>query len=173
MSVDSLVGPHNDLMKLALCLFLLVGSSFASNHPAITAQNANCASCHSDMTKGQSVHSQGELACSLCHSARPDGDKAEMELSEPKAQLCFACHERLAMQTHVSSAPKKECLDCHDAHRSGRAMLLRRDVKSDYLQTSPASSETSHANHKPANAKPRASDKHRGSLHAQSTDHQL
>jgi predicted CXXCH cytochrome family protein len=158
-------------MKFALCLFLLVGSSFASNHPAITGHNANCALCHSDMTKGESVHSQGELACNLCHSARPDGDKAEMGLTEPEGQLCFACHERSAMQQHVSSAPKKECLDCHDAHRSGRAMLLRRDVKTDYVQSSPA--ETNQVGNKPAAAKPHASDKHRRNPHAQPTDHKL
>jgi predicted CXXCH cytochrome family protein len=157
-------------MKFALCLFLLIGSSFASNHPPIAGQNANCALCHSDMTKGESVHSQGELACNLCHSARPGNDTVDMGLTEPKAQLCFACHERSAMQQHVSSAPKKECLDCHDAHRSGRAMLLRRDVKTDYVQLGPPPFEINHAINTPATAKPNASNKHRRNPHAQSTD---
>jgi predicted CXXCH cytochrome family protein len=120
------------------------------------------------MTKGVSVHSQGELSCAICHSARPEGDKVEMELTVPEAQLCFACHERAAMQQHVAPTAKKGCLDCHDAHRSDRAMLLRRDVNTDYGQSSATSFETKHANSGHPGEKPHAVRKRGNGPHAQS-----
>jgi hypothetical protein len=78
------------LVKSVFCLLLLAGYVFPSNHPAITGQNANCALCHSDMTKGQSVHSEGELSCAICHSARNGGKTAEMGLTVPKRGLTYA-----------------------------------------------------------------------------------
>jgi len=142
------------LEKCVLCLLVLVGSVFASNHPAITRQNANCALCHSDMTKGQSVHSEGELSCALCHSARTDGNTAEMELTVPRADICFVCHERSAMQQHVASGPKKGCLDCHDAHRSDRVMLLRRNIEVNYAPPPSRPSDTKHTASKPSRRRP-------------------
>ena len=123
--------------KVVFCLFVLATSLTASNHPPVTGRNANCALCHADMTQGTSVHSQGELACGLCHSSEADGTSVRMLLTLPKEQLCFACHERTAMQQHVSSSGNTDCLGCHDAHRSARAMLLRRNVATDYAQPDP------------------------------------
>jgi len=151
-------------------LLLVVAPLFAANHPAITGKNANCALCHADMTQGKSVHSQGELACGLCHSAEPAGDTVAMLLTAPKEQLCFDCHERAAMQQHISSSTDKTCLGCHDAHRSVRAMLLRRNINDKYADSStvaaaPKSPSTSklntHVLHK------------RRPQHPQPTDHKL
>ncbi len=122
--------PHN-CCSLAVIVLILTSVSLAANHPPVTAQNANCASCHSDMLSGTSVHAQGELSCNMCHvAAQRDGD-ADVSLVVPREQACFNCHERSVMQQHWPQA-KRECLDCHDAHRSARAMLLRRDVDLSY-----------------------------------------
>jgi len=153
------------LVKSLLCLFLLNVSVFASNHPAITGHNANCAVCHSDLTKGQSVHSEGELSCLLCHSARNDGNTVEMELTIPRAETCFVCHERSAMQPHVASGPQKGCLDCHDAHRSDRVMLLRRNIHVNYAPPSATPSETKHAGDKPSRKSPGLAHKQNSPAH--------
>lgn len=126
-----------------LLLFISLPAS-AANHPPVTGANANCASCHADMLQGVSVHSQGEIQCDLCHTAAPDGKRVRMSLTLPKEQLCFACHERTAMQQHWP-VPKRECVDCHDAHRSARAMLLRRDVDVAYIPPPSASEKNQFA----------------------------
>ena len=130
------LGPRGIVLSGFLSL-VLSAFAFAANHPAVTGKNANCSACHADMLTGRSVHSEGELACTLCHTSVPEGDKAAMSLILPKEQLCFACHERTAMQQHWPES-KRDCLGCHDTHRSDRAMLLRRGV-----ETKEAYSETS------------------------------
>jgi predicted CXXCH cytochrome family protein len=71
-----------------------------------------------------------------------------MFLTVPKEQICFLCHERAAMQQHVSSSKQKDCLGCHDAHRSARAMLLRRNVGENYAHSSPVAAKSNHPNTK-------------------------
>jgi Cytochrome c7 and related cytochrome c len=119
----------NTLQLTLLCLSVMLASShaFAANHPPVTGKNTDCASCHADMLTGTSVHSQGEIACTICHAATPDGNTVTMSLTLPKQQLCFACHARNRVQQN-SLTPRRECLYCHDAHRSPRTMLLRRNV---------------------------------------------
>lgn len=153
------------------CLLLVVAPLSAANHPAITGKNANCALCHADMTQGKSVHSQGELACGLCHSADPAGDTVEMLLAVPMEQLCFDCHERAAMQQHVSSSADKTCLGCHDAHRSARAMLLRRNINDKYADSSTVAAAPKRPN-TPKPVKSHASSR-RHPQHPQPTDHKL
>ncbi len=118
------------------------------------------------------MHSQGELACGLCHSSRPDGNAVEMLLTVPKEQICFACHERAAMQQHVSSSTEKDCLACHDAHRSARAMLLRRNVGVDYARSSPPAVASKHTG-TAAKAKSHAPAKRHLPQHSQPTDHEM
>ena len=158
--------------RILLCVFLLGTPLLASNHPEINGRNANCALCHSDMTRGESVHSQGELACTLCHSWRTDGESVEMSLTGPRQALCFACHERSAMGQHTSSTAKKECLECHDAHNSTRAMLLRRNVELSYAQPTPHPADSKDATRK-VKSKSIRSDKRHGPQHPQATDHQM
>ena len=116
-------------------MFALLGAlpAAAANHPPLTNANANCSSCHADMIQGTSVHSQGEIECTTCHASTSDGGKVAMSLTVPKEQLCYACHERGAMQQHWAT-PKRGCLDCHDAHHSTRAMLLKRNVDVAYVE---------------------------------------
>ena len=125
------------ILVVACGLLLTPKPCFAANHPPVTGKDAKCSSCHADMVTGKSVHSQGEIACLICHAATPDGNTVTMSLTIPKQQLCFACHERTAMQQHWPDS-KRDCLGCHDAHRSSRAMLLRRDVEINYSEAEAA-----------------------------------
>ena len=126
----------------AMLMFALLGAlpAVAANHPPLTSANANCSSCHADMTQGASVHSQGEIECTTCHASKLEGSKVAMSLTVPTDQLCYACHERGAMQEHWAT-PKRGCLDCHDAHHSTRAMLLKRNVDVGYVEPVSAANE--------------------------------
>ena len=117
----------------AILIALAAVPAIAANHPSVTGKNADCSSCHADMLTGTSVHAQGEISCLLCHTAAPDQKTSNVtiKLTLPKENICFACHERTAMQQHFPES-RRECLACHDAHRSARTMLLRRDVDASY-----------------------------------------
>ena len=160
-------------VKGTLCFLLLVGSALASSHPGIAGQNADCALCHADMTKGQSVHSQGELACNLCHVPRQGSDAVEFTLTLPKEEICHGCHEHSAMQAHVSSSQKKDCLDCHDAHRSARPMLLRRNIDANYAQQTARPTEPLPAMRKPSASRIHSIARPHTKRNPQSTDQKM
>ncbi len=113
-------------IRIAALLLLLAAARGASavEHPGVVPKDANCSSCHSDKTKGASVHSTATL-CTVCHLARTQGDMTTVNLSMPKEQICFACHEKATELRQHSQAAKGRCVDCHDAHRSDQRMLLR------------------------------------------------
>jgi predicted CXXCH cytochrome family protein len=94
-------------------------------HPGILHKDDNCFACHADKTKGKSVHSAMEIACTICHQAQTLGDMTLLRLELPKEAICFSCHEETMMLRQHPGAVKKLCLDCHDAHSSNRRMLLR------------------------------------------------
>jgi len=105
-------------------LFAALHASAAA-HPPISPGNAACSSCHADKTSGKSVHSAGELSCTLCHLVTTEGGVTTVSLAVPKQQICFACHEPSTEWQPNSPAMKGSCLDCHDAHSSGHFFLLR------------------------------------------------
>lgn len=108
-----------------LLLLAAVLQASAVEHPATLPKDADCASCHADKTSGKSVHSAGAISCTLCHLVKTEGDMTTMNLAVPKEQICFACHEASTeLQKHLQ-AVKGQCVDCHDAHRSGHRLLLR------------------------------------------------
>ena len=94
-------------------------------HPGILHKEDNCSSCHRDKTSGKSVHSAMVISCTVCHLAQTQGDMTTLQLSLPKAEICFSCHEKSMMSREHSQGMKKLCVDCHDAHSSNRRMLLR------------------------------------------------
>ena len=65
-----------------------------------------------------------EIACTICHQAQTQGDMTLLQLSQPKEQICFSCHEKTMMLQEHPEAVRKLCVDCHDAHSSNRKMLL-------------------------------------------------
>ena len=99
----------------------------AVEHPGTIPKGAQCASCHADKTSGRSVHAVMEAPCTVCHLEKTEGDMTTVNLAVPKEQLCSECHSSMALQKHPPN-PKGQCLDCHDAHRSRRLLLLRERV---------------------------------------------
>jgi predicted CXXCH cytochrome family protein len=108
--------------------FLLAAAVPASavEHPGVLPKDANCSSCHANKTSGKSVHSAMVTSCTVCHLTNTQGDMTTVNLAMPKAQICFACHEKsVELRQHSPAVKKGLCLDCHDAHSSDRRMLLR------------------------------------------------
>ena len=108
-------------------LLLLLGAVPASavEHPGAIPKGAKCASCHADKTRGKSVHAAMETPCTTCHLEMTQGDLTNLQLAAPKEELCFACHQASpGLGKHVPDS-KRQCLDCHDPHRSNRRVLLR------------------------------------------------
>jgi predicted CXXCH cytochrome family protein len=108
--------------------FLLTAAVPASavEHPGVLPTDANCSSCHANKSSGKSVHSAMATSCTVCHLTSTQGDMTTVNLAMPKAQICFACHEKSAeLLKHSPVVKKGMCLDCHDAHSSDRRMLLR------------------------------------------------
>jgi len=97
----------------------------ALEHPGILHQDDNCSSCHADKIRGKSVHSATAIPCTVCHVAQTQGDMTTLNLAMPKEQICFACHQKATQSQRHAPVVKGTCLDCHDAHRSDRRMLLR------------------------------------------------
>ena len=94
-------------------------------HPGILHKEDNCSSCHANKTRGKSVHSAMEVRCTICHLAETQGDMTTLQLSLPKEQICFSCHEKTMLLQQHTQKTRKICVDCHDAHSSNRRMLLR------------------------------------------------
>lgn len=111
-----------------LLLLATATQAFAVEHPGVIPKDANCSSCHAAKTTGKSVHSAMALACTVCHLAKTQGDMTTLNLAMPKAQICFACHEKSAELQQHSPPAKGLCVNCHDSHSSARRMLLREEV---------------------------------------------
>jgi predicted CXXCH cytochrome family protein len=117
--------PSALIFLLSLLLLLPATRASAVEHPGILHKDDNCSSCHPDKTSGQSVHSAMALSCTVCHLAETQGDMTTLNLTMPRKQICFACHEKSMSLRHHSPVVKRLCVDCHDAHSSNRRMLLR------------------------------------------------
>jgi predicted CXXCH cytochrome family protein len=115
------------LAALLPALFLCVNPSLAGavEHPGVFENDAQCSRCHSEKMRGRSVHSAMSSPCTVCHITERQGDMMMVSLSLPKARICFACHEETAALRQHAPKIKGQCLECHDAHSSGSAMLLR------------------------------------------------
>ena len=116
------------LSVLLFCLSLsrlpLAAQVRTIEHPGILHREDNCSACHADKTQGKSVHSAMEAVCTVCHLVQTQGDMTTLQLSLPKEEICFSCHEKSMMLREHPAAVKTLCVDCHDAHRSNRRMLL-------------------------------------------------
>lgn len=113
----------------ALVVSLMLAAALpahAVEHPGVLPRDPNCSTCHANKIRGRSVHSAMATSCTVCHLTSTQGDMTTLSLAMPKAQICFACHEKSAeLQKHSPAVTKGTCLDCHDAHSSDRRMLLR------------------------------------------------
>ena len=115
---------------LGLLLLPLMASARTIEHPGILHKEDNCSTCHCDKTKGKSVRSAMEMACTICHQAQTQGDMTTLQLSQPKEEICFSCHEKNMMLREHPKAVQALCVECHDAHSSNRRMLLLEPLNS-------------------------------------------
>jgi len=114
-------------MVVVVSVLLLAAAVPASavEHPGVVPKDAECSSCHGDKITGKSVHSAMATSCTVCHLAQIQGDMTILNLVMPRAQICFACHEKSTQLQQHSPVVKGQCVDCHDAHSSPHRMLLR------------------------------------------------
>jgi predicted CXXCH cytochrome family protein len=112
------------LLATVLSPLALHAQAHPIEHPGILHKEDNCSACHADKTKGKSVHSAMELACTICHQAQTMGDMTLLQLELPKTEICFSCHEKTMMLNQHPEAVRRVCIDCHDAHSSNRRLLL-------------------------------------------------
>ena len=118
------------LICFLLLLLPLPAPARTIEHPGILHKEDNCSVCHGDKTRGKSVHSAMEVACTICHQAQTQGDMTILQLSQPKEEICFSCHEKAMMLREHPESVRKLCVDCHDAHSSNRRMLLLEPLNS-------------------------------------------
>ncbi len=115
------------LGKLA-CVAVLVmasGTAFAAKHPVPLdpkADSATCLTCHEDKSKGKAVHSAMAMGCTSCHEVRVNKDVTRVKLiTAVQYKLCLSCHEDKdanKIAGHVHPPAVRDCLTCHDPHRS-------------------------------------------------------
>ncbi len=73
-------------------------------------------------------HPRKDVGCVACHSEHKGGEK---QLKKAKSELCYSCHNRMVGQAgdfQHAAVQKGNCLDCHDAHASGRPSLVKSGV---------------------------------------------
>jgi predicted CXXCH cytochrome family protein len=98
---------------------------FAAKHPVPLDPQidaAKCLECHTDKTKGKSVHSAIKMGCLSCHEVRVSKVATHVKLITPSAAaLCFTCHSDKnpsSIKGKVHPPAVRDCLKCHDPHVS-------------------------------------------------------
>ncbi len=124
-------------MKKALlfCLGIAVTvpGLWAGKHPVpleAKPDAAKCVECHADKTKGKAVHSAMATGCLSCHEVRVNKDVTRTKLTATTAvNLCIGCHadkKASDLKGKVHSPAVRDCLKCHDPHKSeNKNQLLR------------------------------------------------
>src|SRR5581483_2463951 len=124
------------ISKLALGLLLLLTVSKmparAAEHPIKLDKDADCASCHEDKTKGKAVHSAIAMGCTTCHDVKTEGETTTVNLTSPKDQLCFTCHDKAKEEVKHGPYDKGSCVTCHDPHTSDYPKQLRAELNSSF-----------------------------------------
>ena len=92
------------------------------------ADAGKCIQCHADKTKGAFVHAAMAKGCLSCHEVRVTNDVTRVRLTttSPLA-LCLTCHadkNAATIKGSVHSPAVRDCLKCHDPHRSENKNLL-------------------------------------------------
>ena len=128
------------LLMFALLMGLTVSRLEAAKHPTLDA-NANaakCLECHADKTKAKSPHSAIASGCLSCHEVRVNKDVTRVKLitATPSA-LCFTCHKDKNPSTltgRIHPPDARDCLKCHDPHKSDNTALLLKPTSGDQTQ---------------------------------------
>ncbi|SPF34375.1 exported hypothetical protein [Candidatus Sulfotelmatobacter kueseliae] len=116
---------HKTILGLLLIVLACGLRSVGADHPVPLPKDADCASCHDDKTKGKAVHSAIAMGCTTCHEVKTVGDTTTVNLTAPKEQLCFSCHEKSKEEDLHGPYDKGQCVTCHDPHTSDYPKQLR------------------------------------------------
>ncbi len=112
----------------------------AARHPALdpNIDSAKCITCHADKTSAKSAHAKGQVNCLSCHEVRVNKEITRVKLVTPTpANLCYTCHKdkNPANITGLIHAPDaRDCLKCHDPHKSDNPSLLLKPMSGDQTQ---------------------------------------
>ena len=128
---------------LAFCLSIGLAASplRAATHPVPLdpkTDTAKCVECHADKTQAKSKHSTIKGGCLSCHEVRVNGEITRVKLiSATPVGLCYTCHEdknpaNLTGRIHPPDA--RDCLKCHDPHKSENTALLLKPMSGDQTQ---------------------------------------
>lgn len=91
----------------------------------IAGVNKVCSECHEEIARQPILHSAvPKKGCIGCH--RPHVAREAALLREPRATLCFLCHERRLFTRETVHPPvqDRDCVACHAAHGSANSRLL-------------------------------------------------
>ena len=119
------------LAKTALLVMMMIVSGAllrADEHPVALDKkidSAKCLECHDDKGKGAHVHSAIAMGCDSCHAVRLEKDATFVELSSPREEICFTCHEKTKAQVLHGPYEKGGCVLCHDPHSAENDKQLR------------------------------------------------
>jgi predicted CXXCH cytochrome family protein len=110
----------------------------AAVHPVPLDKNtdsAKCLECHSDKSKGKSVHTAVATGCLSCHEIRVNKDVTRVKLitATPRA-LCLTCHadkNAASIKGTVHPPAVRDCLACHDPHVSDNKNQLLKPLSGD------------------------------------------
>ena len=84
--------------------------------------SSKCLECHTDKTKGKSVHSAMAAGCLSCHEIRVNRDITRVKLiTATPVSLCVSCHadkKAADIKGTVHPPAVRDCLACHDPHES-------------------------------------------------------
>lgn len=119
---------------------------------------ADCSSCHADKTSGKVVHPVMAMGCAVCHRVIANGKTARVDLTMPREQLCFACHEKSEEAYLHPPYAGGRCVSCHDPHSSDYPMHLRAEVNTLCLGCHAPRGFEADAIPKPGNPPPPGSD---------------
>jgi predicted CXXCH cytochrome family protein len=124
------------ILKLALGILFAVTATglplVAVEHPVKLEKDADCASCHEDKTKGKAVHSAIAMGCTTCHDVKTEGEATTVNLTTPKDQLCFTCHEKAKEEVRHGPYEHGQCVACHDPHTSDFPKQLRAELNPNF-----------------------------------------
>lgn len=118
------------LMRTGLLTLVMASTTVlrADEHPIPLDKkidSAKCLECHDDKGKGAHVHSAIAMGCDSCHAVKVEKDTTFVELSSPREELCFSCHEKAKAQLLHGPYDKGGCVLCHDPHATDHENQLR------------------------------------------------
>ena len=130
--------PGMPIWILSALILLLAPHANAAVHPVPLDKNtdaAKCLECHTDKTKGKSVHSAMATGCLSCHEIRVSGDTTRVKLiTATPAALCLTCHadkKAADIKGTVHPPAVRDCLTCHDPHSSDNKNQLLKPPSGD------------------------------------------